>query len=669
MGALERVSALLVTGWLRCPFCQERADLRLTDGAVERVAPLTTPRPDVPGGRGFAVRWQADATHRPEQVQLWCAAHPASQVRRTPEPAEWLGATMGQIEEADLEGVRGWVADLRASGKVPAVTLLLDGVHLPVVTGARRLDADAYVGGAPALSFEVSVGETASLGDPVSLVDDTDAVISTTYLGPFTRPVRRLEWTERSVLTSLGQVPAVLADLLLSSPEARALAAKLMSAGHPAEAAVAYAALDAAPTDPRPSDLLPRQLRAELDAGPGPTLLERMHLTATGVDDVAAWEGSRSAGRRRTTAARPGSVAVAGLVGHASGVGLNAELSLEVLAGMGDDLLTLGFTPGTRRHETVPWLPEQVLLHWPADLLPALFREAGYLWDAQVVHGLAVWELEHLPAAHRAGLALLDRAWAPSHFVADVISSHVDLPVVLVPHAVDVRPTAGTERTALSLCEDDFVVHYAFDAHSSVARKNPVGAVRAFRTAFDDPKAVLLVKVRRAAHLAWRARAGCPDSRAFLVEAAADPRIRILTDELDRARTLDLVRLSDCYLSLHRSEGFGYTLAEAMALGVPVVCTAYSGNLDFCDATTSWLVDWSPRSLLPRDYFHWDPAMWWAEPDVRHAAEHLTEVRGNGSVVADRRDAARSRMGQYSVQRMRDRYLEELGRLHPRNSA
>jgi len=275
---------------------------------------------------------------------------------------------------------------------------------------------------------------------------------------------------------------------------------------------------------------------------------------------------------------------------------------------------------------------------------------------------MCVWETAALPEKLRAGLDVLDDVWVPSRFVQSALARHSDSEPRLVPHAVEVNSYDRHSREANGFDNDDFIVHFAFDANSTVARKNPVGAIRAFRRAFPrDPRSRLVIKIRNAAQVTWLARTGCEDSRAFLRESVAEDRIRILTADMAREQALGLIAMSNCYLSMHRSEGFGYTMAEAMALGTPVVATGYSGNLDFMDEGNSWLVPFEMRQLRPNQYFHWVEGMSWAQPDVAAAAASLVQIRDGSDDVERRVDKARRRLEGYTLRQMAANYGAALG--------
>ena len=122
-----------------------------------------------------------------------------------------------------------------------------------------------------------------------------------------------------------------------------------------------------------------------------------------------------------------------------------------------------------------------------------------------------------------------------------------------------------------------------------------------------------------------------PSWRQVLELAAADERIHIVSERLNRQDTIDFMACCNAYISLHRSEGFGRVIAEAMALGQPVVATNFSGNVDFCDEQTAFLVDGELVPLRPGDYlFH--EGQYWCDPDVGIAANQIARVFGDANL-------------------------------------
>jgi glycosyltransferase involved in cell wall biosynthesis len=119
----------------------------------------------------------------------------------------------------------------------------------------------------------------------------------------------------------------------------------------------------------------------------------------------------------------------------------------------------------------------------------------------------------------------------------------------------------------------------------------------------------------------------------------------------------------DAYISLHRSEGFGRVIAEAMALGQPVVATNFSGNVDFCDEQTAFLVDGELVPLRPGDYlFH--EGQYWCDPDVEIAAGQIARVFGDADMRQRIAKAGRARIERdYSMAAVAHAYAQRLNEI------
>jgi glycosyltransferase involved in cell wall biosynthesis len=350
-------------------------------------------------------------------------------------------------------------------------------------------------------------------------------------------------------------------------------------------------------------------------------------------------KSSDAAGVARASTSDGVAVTVMGLIGHPSGVGTNADNSLAALASSGIAVGSrpLDFSAGRVGRELLSsptGLAETVLLHAQPEYVPSIVMQGGELFaDVRRLIGFFAWELTLIPPGLRAGCRLVDEVWTPSTFCAEAFRGVTDKPVHVVPHAVaDLVHDADRTRvrSQLRIPADAHVVLAMFDAHSLVTRKNPLGALRAFQLAFPgDDSAAFVLKVRNMKHLRERARGGSVDARHLLAAIAGDHRVLVVTEELPREDVLSLLSAIDTYISLHRSEGFGYTLIESMALSVPTVATAYSGNLDFMTNDNSWLVPADLVPVDPDDFLHWQAGMEWAEPDAAAAAAALVNIRSD----------------------------------------
>jgi glycosyltransferase involved in cell wall biosynthesis len=180
------------------------------------------------------------------------------------------------------------------------------------------------------------------------------------------------------------------------------------------------------------------------------------------------------------------------------------------------------------------------------------------------------------------------------------------------------RPAEPAEPLRLGV-PDGFLFLFVFDYLSTVQRKNPVGLVEAFKRAFapgDGPQ--LLIKT-----INGPLRPLSEEEVLWAVDGRED--IHVIDRSLSTDELNGLMAACDCYVSLHRAEGFGLTLAEAMALGKPAIATRYSGNVDFMNDENSYLVDFEIGRVGPECEIY-PPEGEWAEPSVEHAAELMRRV-------------------------------------------
>ncbi|WNM59884.1 glycosyltransferase [Candidatus Nitrospira allomarina] len=232
------------------------------------------------------------------------------------------------------------------------------------------------------------------------------------------------------------------------------------------------------------------------------------------------------------------------------------------------------------------------------------------------------WELSHFPEAWHPSLQLVDEVWAPSRFIEQAIADKTASPVIRMPLAVEFPEPHGMTREAFGLPEDRFLFLFFFDFTSYVHRKNPHAVIRAFLQAFPDLSDTRVGVVIKMNGMGLRPK----EYQAFLESIdGEDSRIILMDKVLTDRETKSLVKLCDCFLSLHRSEGFGRGLAEAMYLGKPVIATGYSGNLDFTNAHNSCLVDYR---LIPvrEDEYPFGKGQKWADPDIEHAVWFMKRV-------------------------------------------
>ena len=232
------------------------------------------------------------------------------------------------------------------------------------------------------------------------------------------------------------------------------------------------------------------------------------------------------------------------------------------------------------------------------------------------------WELERYPPEWAEQLERFDEIWAPSAFIRDAIAKAVTKPVAHMPLACEVRRRALRSRRRFGIRDSAYAFLFAFDFLSYVERKNPFAVIEAFRALirarpFDD--VVLVIKTNNSERR--------PEMAARFHEAVAELRehIVVIDTTLSELEMKSLIWLTDCFVSLHRSEGFGRGLSEAMALAKPVIATGYSGNMDFCDERVAKLAPYRLIPLREGDYPHWEDQHW-ADADVEAATRAMCEL-------------------------------------------
>lgn len=235
--------------------------------------------------------------------------------------------------------------------------------------------------------------------------------------------------------------------------------------------------------------------------------------------------------------------------------------------------------------------------------------------------GLWPWELPEWPSRWRSACECADEIWGISSFTAKAYRFFSG-PVHPMGIPVSAREIAALHRADFHLPDQAYLYHFSFDLHSKTARKNPFGLIRAFQAAFPSEPSQdvgLVLKVNHAKLL-------CADTLKLRWIVSRDPRIHLVEKSMRRPEVLALMNACDCYVSLHRAEGFGRGIAEALLLGKQVIATGWSGNMDYCQEPRVGLVRHKMISLKRGEYFHGEGQQW-AEPDLDHAAELMRDIR------------------------------------------
>ncbi len=330
-------------------------------------------------------------------------------------------------------------------------------------------------------------------------------------------------------------------------------------------------------------------------------------------------------------------IVVAGMFNTASGIGESARSSYYAMQDQGlnptaVDISALFGPVDFKSRIPVGEMPRDarglLVLHMNS---PETVRALRYLDRARFrgwrVVGAWAWELEHLPAYWSNGFRYVDEIWALSAFTAGAIVRSGSVPTRVVAPVVHVPGSVSPRRDEFGIDPDVFTVLALTDVLSSPLRKNPLGAIKAFRAAFsDDPNVQLIVKLRNLDRN--------PKFQRELSEIVAGAgNIKVMENVLTREEVLSLIMSADAFISLHRSEGFCLPLAEAMSLGVPTVATGWSGNMDFMDESSAILVPFELTSVSRSDPFYGTvPGAVWAEPSIEFAADALRRLERSPSL-------------------------------------
>ncbi len=309
------------------------------------------------------------------------------------------------------------------------------------------------------------------------------------------------------------------------------------------------------------------------------------------------------------------------------GVGEHARLLASAIdaAGIEHSTLTVTQTLSRQAHPYVdrgdPNAPFDInLLSVNADQTPIIGAGLGpSFFNGRYTVGFWAWELEQLPEWMFPAFEWVDEVWCASRFVAAAVAGANRRPVQTIPYPF-VLPEHPAEWTRSTLgLPPGFLFLFMFDFLSILERKNPFAVVEAFERAFGNDREKVLVLKSMNGNLRGT------ELERLRMRIAHLPNVTLIDGYFSVAQKNAALALCDCYISLHRSEGTGITMAEAMALGKPVIATGYSGNLDFMSETNSYLVDYTLGSV-PSGCEPYPPGSRWADPDVEDAAKRLREV-------------------------------------------
>ena len=293
---------------------------------------------------------------------------------------------------------------------------------------------------------------------------------------------------------------------------------------------------------------------------------------------------------------------------------------------------------GARERQAVP--PGIRIFHVNGDEVDnviAAFEARGNSFAAGHNVIVPAWELPSYPRVWAEKLRRFDEVWALSGFIRDSLAA-AGIRAHRIGQSVETDPIAFLPRRLFGIRESSFVLLHFLDLTSYAARKNPYAVLELARLLWAEQPFLDL-------QLVLKVKNGEQGAEAWAAEFKGDPRLHVIDSPLDSVGVRSLVNCCDCFVSLHRSEGFGRGLGEAMALGKLALGTGWSGNLDFMTGENSLLAGYRLVRLQRDEYPHWQGQSW-AEADVAHAAALLRPV-----LADDSRGRALALRGQLDVLR------------------
>lgn len=278
------------------------------------------------------------------------------------------------------------------------------------------------------------------------------------------------------------------------------------------------------------------------------------------------------------------------------------------------------------------------------------------VWDKHYNIAFWLWETEEFPEEWNGCIDILDEIWTPAEFVSEAVRKVTNKPVYTVPYHVEAPIDTKYDRKHFGLPEDKFLYLMMYDSKSMMERKNPISVLNAFKKAFDkDNRDVgLVIKMN-----------GRNEEDIAQIQRLMDgyENIYFMTETLPKVEVNSLIACVDVFVSLHRAEGFGLVMAEAMLNGTPCIATNWSANTEFMNEEVACMVDYDIVEL-DHEIGPYKKGSHWAEPDVNQAAEYMRRLQSDRNfgqrMAQNAREDIRNQLGMESITRILEQRVNEI---------
>jgi glycosyltransferase involved in cell wall biosynthesis len=259
------------------------------------------------------------------------------------------------------------------------------------------------------------------------------------------------------------------------------------------------------------------------------------------------------------------------------------------------------------------------LIHINGHEFTKAYRQIGReKWDSHYNIAFWLWELEEFPKEWEGCIEVLDEIWTPAEFVSEAVRKRTDKPVVTIPYHVEAPTDAKYDRAYFGLPEDRFLFLMMYDGNSMVERKNPIGVLKAFKQAFPAERqdVALVIKMN-----------GKQPKDMAEIKKHLDgyTNVYFITHTMSKTEVNSLIADADVFVSMHRAEGFGLVMAEAMLNGVPCIATNWSANTEFMNGDVACMLDYT-FVTMKHDIGPYKKGSRWAEPSVEQAAMYMRRL-------------------------------------------